>query len=162
MISETFTKTRQMHESMSLAGPSATHFVRDTEMCPLDGCSAVMIHFFPDGSNAKQGSSVTMIMISSRAIKWVKVIATKRKRLVIRISLQFILNDRQNLTSYLFLWLAQFLPPFFSVWSWPYLIANLNQNSTEISFNFLPFTYQNILISRTHESSSPKRKPSNS
>ena len=103
MISETLTKTRQMHESMSLAGPSATHFVRDTEMCPLDGCSAVMIHFFPDGSNAKQGSSVTMIMISSREIKWVKVIATKRKCLVIRISLQFILNDRQNLTSYLFL-----------------------------------------------------------
>ena len=98
MISGTLTKTRQMHESMSLAGPSATHFVRDTEVCPLDGCSVVMIHFFPDGSNAtsqktaQQGSSVTMIMISSREIKWVKVIATKRKCLVIRISFQFIMK----------------------------------------------------------------------
>lgn len=54
--------------------------------------------FFPDGSNAtsqktaQQGSSVTMIMISSREVKWVKVIATKRKCLVIRISFQFIMK----------------------------------------------------------------------
>lgn len=91
MISEKLTKTRQMHksESTSLVEWSATCFVRDTEVCPSDGC---FVMFFPDGSHAtsqkatQQGSSVTMATISSRGINWVKVIATKRKCLVIRIS----------------------------------------------------------------------------
>lgn len=117
------------HKCMNLSLPSWLDGVLLTlwatrDVCPLDGSFVKVIFFFQmipillASKPPRRADSVTMATISSREIRWVKVIniTTKRKCWVIKITFQFIMKGSHT----------EFSPK--SLWSWSYLIITLNQN----------------------------------